>query len=55
MGIKYDMVYDKIWTGHICIYHEGGGVYVLFSTRAEDILHNVNVCHATLSFSCLPL
>lgn len=34
MGIKYDIAYDKIWAGHI--YHEGGGgVYDLFSTRAE--------------------
>lgn len=23
MGIKYDIAYDKIWTGHIN--HEGGG------------------------------
>lgn len=53
MGIKYDIVYDKIWIGYICIYYEGGGVYVFFSICVEDIFYNVNVCYVILFFFCL--
>lgn len=52
MGIKYDIVYDKIWIGYI-YYEGGGGVYDFFSICVEDIFYNVNVCYVILFFFCL--